>query len=212
MKHARINTLAGLWLFPVILLLATGCAWLGLDRLVATKIVVKGSKRTLREQVLGAYGELEEEVYVLASVRSIDPVSGKPSPPPKMTESRRSALDARRSMEFNRDDVFQFKREGYVGEAASGLLVIMPDAKVRLEKDDPWLFVLVRDVVAEENADRRNVMKRIIEITPELQGEGGMDTLKMILAEKHRQEAEPGMKIQSPDGKWVTKQKREGGD
>lgn len=188
-----------------------GCASLGLGGLVATRIVVRSARQSLRDQVLGAYDELGEEVFALAGVRSIDPVTGKPAPAPVMTESQRLALAARRSMEFNRDDVLRFKRLGYVGEGADGFLVVLEDETKTLQEENPWLFMLVRDVVAEENEDRRRIASRIVETTLELQGEKGPEMTQAILAEKYRQEAEPGMKIQLPDGTWVAKVGSAGG-
>lgn len=201
----RGRTVAVLCVLSGALWCTGGCALLGLEGLVATRITVKSARQSLKEQVLGAYDELGEEVYALAGVRSVDPLTGEPEPPPVMTESQRLALAARRSMEFNRDDVLRFKRLGYVGEGADGFLVVLEDETETLQRDNPWLSELVRDVVAEENEDRRRIASRIIETTLELQGEEGPEMVQAILAEKHRQEAEPGMKLQLPDGTWVTK-------
>ena len=189
-----------------------GCASLGLGGLVTTRVIVRSARQSLRDQVLGAYDELGEEVFALAGVRSVDPVTGKPAPPPVMTESQRLALAARRSMEFNRDDVLRFKRLGYAGEGADGFLVALEDGTKALQEENQWLFILVRDVVAEENEDRRRIASRIVETTLELQGEEGPEILQAILAEKYRQEAEPGMKVQLPDGTWVSKDGGEGGE
>ncbi len=180
--------------------------------LVGTRIVVRSSRQSLREQVLGSYEELGEEVFLLAGVRAVDPVTGKPSPPPLMSESERRALEARRSMEFNRDDVLRFKRLAYVGEDRQGLLVFFEDRKEKLRRGDPWLFGLVRDIAEEENRDRECIMKRIAETTPELGGEEGPRTVRQILAEMYRRQAEPGMKVQLSDGTWVTKREGEPGD
>jgi hypothetical protein len=188
-----------------------GCGSLGLEGLVTTRVTVRSARQSLRDQVLGAYDELGDEVFALAGVRSVDPLTGNPTPPPPMTESQRLALEARRSMEFNRDDVLRFKRLGYAGESADGFLVVLDDGTKTLEQENPWLLDLVREVVAEENEDRRRIANRIVETTIELQVEDGPETLQAILAEKYRQEAEPGMKVQLPDGTWVSKGEGEGG-
>ena len=39
---------------------------------------------------------------------------------------------------------------------------------------------------------------------PKLKGEEGLLTVQRVLAAKHRQEAEAGMKLQLPDGTWTT--------
>jgi hypothetical protein len=187
-----------------VFLLQCGCSWLG--GLVTAEIVVKSSRQSLREQILGTYDEVGEEVYLLAGVRSVDPLTGKTRPAPPTTESERRALQARRSMEFNRDDLLLFKRLGFVGEGRDGLLVFFDDQKERLASGNAWLAGLVADLTAEENRDRLVIMKRIVETTPELRGEGGLQMVQQVMAEKYRSEAEPGMRVQLPDGAWVTKE------
>ncbi len=183
---------------------ASGCGLI--QGLIATRIVVKGARRSLMDQVLGAYEEVaEDEVFLLASVRYVDPLTGDPSPPPKLTASEQRALEARRSIEFNRDDVLLFKRLGYVGEGSDGRLIFFEQHRAGLEKQNPWLFELVRDVTREENEARERIVRRIIEITPELQDERGERTVWAILAAKHREEAAPGTRIQLPDGTWHSK-------
>jgi hypothetical protein len=185
------------------LALACGCSYLG--GLVGTQIEVKGGQRSLEEQVLGAFQQLGDEVYLLASVRSIDPVSGAPTAPPPMTRSEAGALRARQRMEFNRDDIAQFLRQGYVGEGSDGLLAPFPDQEEALKKADPRQFELVQAVAKEENEDRLTVMQRIVDTNPDLRGEEGLLTVKKVLAAKHREVAEPGTKVQLPDGTWAIK-------
>jgi len=186
-----------------LVLTAGGCSWLG--GLVGTQVEVKGSQRSLEEQILGAFDQVGEEVYVLAGVRSVDPITGAPEPPPPMTESESRALSARRRMEFNRDDVLSFERQGVAGEANDGLLATFTDAIERLKAEDARRYNLVTDIVREENEDRAVVMRRIVDTNPALAGEAGLAQVRSILSAKYRQEAEPGMKVQLPDGTWTTK-------
>lgn len=187
-------------------LVCLGCGLFG--GVVGTRIVVKGRHTTLREQVLGSFEELEDEVYLLAGVRAVDPVSGAPKAPPEMTESEQRALAARRSMEFNHDDVLSFKRAGHVGEGSDGLLVFFDGRKSELQAADARLSRLVSGITAEENNDRLVIMRRIVETTPGLDGPAGFETVGRILAERYRQEAEPGMRVQLPDGSWAVKGER----
>lgn len=185
-------------------LLVGGCQnWLG--GLVTTRIVVRGQSQSLREQVLGSYERMGTQVYALAGVRSVDPVSGEVRPPPEMTDSRQQALAARRRMEFNRDDVRWFRREGYVGESYEGRLVVLPAPTEELEQENPWLHGLVSDVVEQENTDRAAIVERILETTPELEGRSGRRTVWRILARRYQGEAEAQTMIQREDGTWVRK-------
>lgn len=183
-------------------LLLSGCGLF--DGLVGTEIEVKGRHRSLEEQVLGSYDYVGEEVYLLAGVRSIDPLSGRPAPARPMTPSETRALAARRRIEFNRDDVLAFKRAGCVGEGNDGLLVLLEDGAAHLRAEDPRRFRLVRDVTSEENEDRLVLRQRIVDTNPELAGPQGLATVGRILAARYRDEAEPGMRVQLPDGTWTT--------
>lgn len=186
------------------LLVLSGCRG-GLGGLVATRIVVRGRGESLRSQVLGSYERMGGEVYMLAGVRSVDPVTGEVTPAPEMTDSQERALSARRRMEFNRDDVRWFKREQFVGESFDGRLVFLPGPDERLARRDPWLHRLIQEVVREENEDRGILVNRIVTTNPELEGESGAKTVWRIFAEKYRQEAESGMMVQTEDGAWVRK-------
>ncbi len=185
------------------LLTATGCG--GLGGLVGTRIRVKGAYPSLEEQVLGAWERTGQEVLLLAGVRSVDPMTGRPQPPSPMTESERQALQARRRMEFNRDDIARFRQAGHVGEGRDGMLVPLEEQVEQLRDDDQRLYDLVRALTDEENQDRLTVMERIVRTNPDLQGEEGLETVRQILAARHRQEAEAGTRIQMPDGRWTVK-------
>jgi hypothetical protein len=191
-------------LWAALPLLACGCNLAG--GLVGTEVKVTGSGPSLEEQVLGSYEEIGEEVYLLAGVRAIDPSTGAPTAPPPMTRSEERALAARRRIEFNRDDVQEFKRLGYAGEGSDGMLVPFEASMERLRAQDERRFRLVGDIVREENEDRLVIMERIVDTTPELAGQEGLATVRRILAARYRQEAEPGTMFQLPGGDWTVKE------
>ncbi|MFO8008814.1 MAG: DUF1318 domain-containing protein [Candidatus Brocadiia bacterium] len=195
--------MAGRWrtaLCLTVLLAVAGCGGL-----VGTRIRVEGSLPTLEQQVLGAWERTGQEVLLLAGVRSVDPITGRPQSPPPMTESEKQALEARRRMEFNRDDVARFRQAGYVGEGREGVLVPFEEQMEQLRADDQRLHDLVFAVTDEENQDRLTVMRRIVRTNPDLRGEEGLASVRQILAARYRQEAEPGAMIQTPDGRWIVK-------
>jgi hypothetical protein len=174
---------------------ACGCGWLA--GAVTTRIEVRTAARSLREQVLGAYDRLGEEVFQLAGVRAVDPLTGNVEPPPPMTDSRRAALSAGRRMEFNRDDILSLKRLGVLGETADARLAFAPGAEERLRASDPWLHRVAAALMQQENEDRGAVERRIIETTPQLQQEGGERELRAILADRYRAEAESGRNVKT---------------
>ncbi|MBS3763243.1 MAG: DUF1318 domain-containing protein [Planctomycetes bacterium] len=198
--------LAGLTVALLIVFLGSGCGNI-LSGLIGTEIEVRSTRQSLREQVLGSYTRIGEEVYFLTGVRAVDPVTGEPEPPPEMTESKRKVLAARRRMEFNRDDITRFKIKGYVGVGNDAKLVFFGPQKSQLREQKAWMFNLVQSVVEEENEDREIVIQRILTTTPELVGETGRRAVEKILADKYRQESDSGVMVQLPDGKWVAKGK-----
>jgi hypothetical protein len=186
------------------LLVVSGCQnWL--SGLITTRVVVRGQGESLRDQILGSYQRMGAEVYAMAGVRSVDPVTGEVKPAPEMTESQQRALNARRRMEFNRDDIRWFKREGYVGESYRGRLVFLDDPGQDLLERDPWLHDLVQGVVEEENSDRAVIVERLLRTAPELEGKSGRRTIWRVLARKYRADARPGTITQREDGVWVRK-------
>jgi len=187
--------------------LCAGCNILG--GLVGTRIEVKGKQRSLEEQVLGSYEHLGHEVYVLAGVRAVEPLSGAPMTPRPMTESEARALAARRRMEFNRDDVVEFRLLGYVTDADNGFLVPSEAEMERLRAENPRRWQLVRDVVAEENEDRLIIMQRIVDTNHQLKGEEGLAVVGRVLAAKYRQEAQAAARAQLRDGSWAVKGERQ---
>jgi len=187
----------------VLLLPLAGCS---LGWLVGTQIEIQGAQTSLEQQVLGSFDRLGEEVYLLAGVRAVDPVTGAAEAPPPMTRSEAGALAARRRMEFNRDDILRFKRQGDVGEANNGLLVAFDEQVDALQQSDPRAADLVEALVSEENEDRSVIMRRLVDTNPALGGDEGPAAIGRILASKYRREAEAGMRVQLPDGTWTTAQ------
>jgi hypothetical protein len=190
-------------LVAVLASLACGCGML--SGLVGTRVEVRGARQTLEEQVLGSFARLGEEVFLLAGVRSVDPITGVPEAPPPMTASEARALAARRRMEFNRDDVRAFLRAGYVGERNNWQLVTLREPMIRLDTEDPRTARLLREIVEEENADRRVILQRLVDTTPELDGQGGLAAAARVMAAAYRREAETGVNVQLPDGAWLRK-------
>ena len=179
-----------------VLCAVSGC----IGRLVGVNVQFLGRQTALENQVLGAYRSLNTQLLSFASVRAVDD-SGKLQDPPPMTESRRRVMMAMQSQEFNRDDILDFKKRGYVGENNQGLLTIFADHK---GLRDPARKKFVEAIVTEENADRMVIMKRVIEMNVELSDED-LPKVQRIFANLNRDNARPGERIELDNGTWVTK-------
>ncbi|HLD70053.1 MAG TPA: YdbL family protein [Candidatus Omnitrophota bacterium] len=105
----------------------------------------------------------------------------------EMTPEVKTALENRRS---RFDELKNLKAQGIVGENNRGY--------VEVPGDDPS----ARNLVENENADRRIIYKTI-EVQNNLSG--ALATIEKVFAQVQRDKANPGDKIQTEDGAWVTK-------
>ena len=196
--------------FPARLAIVSVCAFLcGLCWGCTGGVRTETPAERLEKQVLTSFDSFQEEVYAMGSVRGVDAATGKPTPPPPITDSKRRALDAQRSREFNRDDIRLFKDKAYIGENNKGLVEFVSGQKEKLKQDDPRLCDLVEAIVEEENRDRTTIMERVVETTDTLDPDRGLEQVMKIVARKNRDEARPGDWIQLDDNTWQRKNAQE---
>jgi uncharacterized protein YdbL (DUF1318 family) len=167
-----------------------GCA------IILPKITATGERTALENQIVGSYKMIEEEAWMVASVRAQPALDSV-----QLTEEKRRVLEAFQRQRFNADDINEFKREGTVGERIDGFLEILPVEKY--QKDSSYQ-TLVNKIIAEENQDRSLIMRRIMELHPEIDPN---DRAKVgLVYGRLKQEASPaGTNIQQPDGSWKKK-------
>ena len=177
--------------YLLLFILITGCS------IHPPDIKITDEKTALENQILGTYNEIEEDVWMVASVRSSEP--GEKA---DLSEEKEEVLNAYQNREFNKDDIDEFKTDGAVGENNRGLLEIRSSDK--LEEDEQYRK-LVEQKVAEENRDRAVIMQRIIEVNHNM-SEGDLPKVREIFAQMNRDSARAGDWIQRADGKWVTKE------
>lgn len=162
---------------------ATGC--------LKVEAVAVDRQMELENQVLGQLKQLESNIILVSSVRGPD------APATPMSPLAQEAADAARRRAFNADDIDRFKLSGLLGEATSAELILL--ASPKSPKDARWL----RELVAQENHDRVVLMRRALQLSPEL------STRDLSLARRAfhrlvRQAARPGERIQREDGTWTT--------
>jgi hypothetical protein len=173
----------------------TGCA----EKLVDVNVTIVDQKTALENQILGSYKELDNDVLLLASVRSVDE-EGKLKPTVEIPKGKLKALRALQRQEFNRDDIQEFKKSLAAGEGNDGFLKFFESERT---KTDSQYKAFAQAIVAEENEDRLTVLQRIIatneNFTPQ-------DLLKIrkVSASLNRDNAKPGEKIQLDNGEWST--------
>lgn len=175
-------------LFACILTL-TGCT-------IKTPEVTFTSERTaLEKQILGSYRTIEEDAWMVSSVRSTE---GQKI---QIPESKRRVLEAFANRKYNADDIEDFKSDGVVGENSAGFLTILSTTRYDEETD---YRELVDRVAAEENRDREIIMARIVEINSAV-NPLDREAVARVFAQMNRDASAPGTWVQINDDRWVKK-------
>lgn len=175
-----------------------GCSLLIPD--VKVNVNVYDQRTQLENQVRGTYEELSDELLLVASVRGIDP-NGKLTKPPPLAPGKEEALRAAQSREFNRDDLDQAMGEGCAGESADGGVAARPCAQA---DRDPRYKAFTEALVAEENADRLVLMRRVIATNSDLTAKD-LEEVRKVFADVNRENARAGWWVQQADGSWAKK-------
>jgi len=162
----------------------------------APEVRVTGEKTALEREVVGTYHQMEEDTWMIASTRG-----GKAEKEVKVSPEKRKVLEALQEQKFNKDDVDEFKKKGYVGENNKGFLEIRPSKELA---KDPEKMKLVEEIVQEENADREVIMNRVIELNSSLKKAVKKNVLA-IFARMNQENSPKGTWIQNQNGKWIRK-------
>ena len=184
-----MNRMWLLWLAVLSACIISGCA------IQTPEVRITGEKTALENQILGHYARLEEEVWMLVSYRSPD------STEQSFSQERRQMLEAMRNRMFNRDDVEEFKTDGVVGEALTGLLEIRPTDQY---EEDNIYRRRVDVVVREENRDRQVIMVRIVELETDLDTRES-EQIAVVFARLNQEGSPDGTWIEVSEGRWERK-------
>lgn len=176
----------------ILLMLIQGCGG------PLVNVTVVDERTALENQILGTYEELDQDVMLLSSVRSVDSkgtlVKNKP-----LTDGKRLVIRAMQRSSFNRDDLNRYQLLGIIGENNQGGVVLLNPEKVQKNRLD-----FVNNLVKEENADRDIIMQRVIATQEKLSDET-LPKLRKIFAAMNRDKAAKGVMIQNEQGAWTKK-------
>ncbi len=159
------------------------------------EVTVTGEKTVLENQVLGSYGRIEEDVWTLASVRSSE------STGEEISSSRKQALEAMENQRFNADDIRRFHLEGSAGENNKGYLEFRNTIKTR---EDSEYTIYVKELIEEENNDRKIIMYRITEVSEDLT-QKDITSIEEVFANMYQEKAPAKTWIENIDGVWEQK-------
>lgn len=161
------------------------------------------SQRTaLENQIIGSYQELNDDVVISSSVRSLS-ADGKKK---EISTSRlqEEAVKARQSQQFNLDDLDELKAEEVIGEKNDGTVAVLPDGLGKASVALPARVTLAKVVMKEENRDRETIWKRIV-FSNESLSDKDLPAVKIAFVRMQRETAGPGHWLQDEQGKWFQK-------
>jgi hypothetical protein len=173
------------------LVLASGC--------FSAKINVVDERTALENQILGSYQALDSNLQLLASVRDPAPAAGA-ADLSQFSPARRTAIAARQTQQFNRDDVDELKGQGCLGEGQDGLLSERPCEASR----DPVVAERLAKLLPSENQARATLFGFVIASSPEL-NEADLPQVVSAFARIQQEQAQQGAWIQAPSGEWAQK-------
>jgi len=177
--------------------------------LAKVNVNVVSERTALENQVLGSYNSLDQDMLLMASVRGVDPL-GRVQTSPRRSREHRDAMEGMQVMAFHADDVDAFKRLGWVGENNEGLLTYFPMDKEDIPEElmefaSRYGGDEFNAVVKEVNQAREKVMKRVVEINENFTKDD-LPEIRRVFGKINRENALPGEKVQTEDGRWVEKE------
>ncbi|MDH4185171.1 MAG: YdbL family protein [Nitrospinota bacterium] len=190
------------FLVQAALILLCSCA-----NMVRVNIDVVDQRTALENQVLGSYADISQDLALLASVRSID-AEGRLKPAPRLSDAKREVIFAMQRQKFNQDDIEKLKAAGAAGENSHGYLSPMENRA--MAQDPIFTPEFIKNLIDQENQDRKTIYQRILAISPGLAGGpgptgGDMPKVERIMAGLNIDSSAPGCWIQDQAGKWSTK-------
>jgi len=163
---------------------------------------VTSQRTALENQVMGSYKELDDDLILASSVRGLSKKA--PTAPAKVSASKQRAFDARQNQQFNRDDIEEFKQKQILGEAADGSVVLLPRGVAKAAQIVPKDYKLAEKIAAEENRDRQEIWRRIIDANEHL-SEKDLPNVRLTYAKMLRDTADAGAWYQDSSQIWMQK-------
>ena len=146
--------------------------------------------------MLGEYQELDNELYMISSVRSLDGNSSAKSIPPH--------IFSQQNQQFNIDDIDELKKEQILGETSQGELRILPPGIGLVNQASIQKRQLASILVKEENHDRNILWKHTIATKDNLTNRD-LKQLKESYAKQIFQASPTGMWFLQSNNKWLQK-------
>lgn len=177
--------------------------------LAKVDVEVLSERTALENQILGTYNSLDREMLMVASVRGVD-TQGNIQKPPVKSREKQDAIAAIQLIDFHSDDLFYFKKLGWIGENNEGLLEPFEMDKKQvppelMEFSGRFTREEFMGIVQQVNQARLVIMQRVIDMNENLK-DADMPKVQQIFAGLNADNADAGDKIQDDQGVWKQKQ------
>lgn len=178
----------------------TGCSSVpSCITVVPPTISLTGEKTVIERQIIGDYRELEKDAWSISSVKTTTGRSasqGQISGDPEIVK-------AVKIRDYISDKVLAYKKEGAIGESATGYVAYRETKKYESSPDLKNALMLV---VEDENSARKTIFTRsLINIEGVEPGKAKVENFGRLFAEEQRAIAEKGDWIQDNSGRWIRK-------
>jgi len=166
------------------------------------KFELTAQRTALENQILGSYKELDSDVVLVSSVRSLDATGTKKDV--QISDLQLAAVKARQNQDFNRDDIDELKDGQILGETNDGRLALLPAGRGLGAAAKPEDRKLAEVLLFEENRDRQVIWQRVIQQNQELGAQNLKDVIKEFV-KMQRQAAKPGHWYEDDRNQWQQK-------
>lgn len=196
MKKSIIIIISGI----IFISIYTGCSsGPSCITVVPPTISLTGEKTVIERQIVGDYRELEKDAWSISSVKTTTGRSasqGQISGDPEIVR-------AVKIRDYIGDKLSAYKREGALGESASGFVSYR---ETRKYESSPDLRKSLMLVIEEENRARKTIFTRsLMNIDGTMPEKGKVENFGRLFAEEQRAVAEKGDWIQDNSGRWIRK-------
>ncbi len=178
----------------------TGCKSSPSCCLIAPPAInLTGEKTVIERQIIGDYMELEKDAWTMSSVRTTTGnknISGRLSGDPELFKYIKIR-------EFHYDKIKDYKTEGAIGEANTGLIKYMETKKY---ESSPAEKKILMTVIEEENTARNGIFSRSLYLSRGVEpSKSDIESFGRGFAEEQRGLASKDEWIQENSGNWGRK-------
>jgi len=159
-------------------------------------IVMTGPKTVIERQIIGEYRELDENSWMVSSVKTFSQGDATDRIDPQLL----AAFTVRSRLS---DSILAYKREGVVGEANTGFIAYIPSD---IYERNAARRTELLNVVREENAARNTIFRRSLFLSKNAEPtQAEIDAFGRSFAQEQAARASRGEMIQDRNGTWRRK-------